>query len=309
MQNGELRALVRTLRIKNAKLGGDQAGKKGKDKARTRALIPPAYHKFAAEIHLAGRKAAYSLSLWIEENWFMYKRKPSLNYKDPAVRYESLASQQAAMATRTWDYLQAQEGGIDLTTFISSGNARWFWKVVSSLLLSYALFIDTTIFDYKIRQDAQDSKSKLLDHSVEALPRVVPLIVGPKSARLVSKASARRNDPILKVLRGRCFEHFPPIYYPPGTDLTNPESKRTLFLVPQIGYVSPSDISQTHILIYTIQYYRAALYGPSSIYEPRLDSWSNGVKWKAALEGVTPTNLALMFVMVRSHVYLTITVR
>lgn len=173
MQNGELRALVRTLRIKNAKLGGGQ--KTGKDKARTRALIPPAYHKFAAQIHLAGRKAAYSLSLWIEENWFMYKRKPTLNYKDPAVRYETLASQQAAMAARTWDYLQAQDGKIDLTTIISSGNGRWFWKVVSSLLLSYALFIDTTIFDYKLRQDAQDSKSKLLDHSVvslESFPRL-----------------------------------------------------------------------------------------------------------------------------------------
>lgn len=103
-----------------------------------------------------------------------------------------------------------------------------------------------------MRADAQDSKGKLLDHSVEALLRVVPSIAGPDATQLIKKASARRDNPILKALRGRCFDHFPPIYYPPGTDLTDPESKLVLFYLPHIGYVSLSNILGARTLIYTI---------------------------------------------------------
>lgn len=78
----------------------------------------------------------------------------------------------------------------------------------------------------------------MLGSSIDALPRVIPSIANADSAQLKSKPAVRRDHPVLKALRGRCFDHFPPIYYPPGTDLTQPGSKASLFFVPEIGYVS-----------------------------------------------------------------------
>lgn len=119
---------MRTLRLDIGRLGGGSNSKKGKDKARTRSLIPPAYHHLAAEIHAAGRRAAYSLNLWIDETWFQYKRQPEIDYKNPLVVYESPLSQQKAMAAKTYVFLRSQDCVIDLSTLIGTG--KWLWKVV-----------------------------------------------------------------------------------------------------------------------------------------------------------------------------------
>lgn len=119
---------MRTLRLDIGRLGGGDNSKKGKDKARTRDLIPLAFQKYAADIHTAGRRAAYSLNLWIDETWFQYKRQPDIDYKNPLVVYESPLSQQKAMAAKTYVFLRGQDCVIDLSTLIGEG--RWLWKVV-----------------------------------------------------------------------------------------------------------------------------------------------------------------------------------
>lgn len=89
-----------------------------------------------------------------------------------------------------------------------------------------------------MKRNAQDSKSKILSNVKEAIPFAIPAIAGAEAASLVHSAAARRAHPTLIALRGRCFDHFPPIYYPPGTDITQPGADTTLFYLPQIGYVS-----------------------------------------------------------------------
>ncbi|KAI0814931.1 hypothetical protein BC629DRAFT_1436015 [Irpex lacteus] len=264
MQNAELRRRVRSLVIEVGKMEAATGNSGGKSKRKKRVEIPPEFIQHGDDIHAVGRKAVYALHLWIDPAWFVYRRMPDINYKNPIVRWESLASQQKSMAAETWQYIknESEQTVFDLTSLM--GRHKWFGQV--------------------IKKDAQDSKSKLLLNIKDAIPFGIPAVAGPDAASLVRSAEARRNHPVLKVLRGRCFDHFPPIYYPHGTDTTHPDASKVVFYVPEVGY-----------------YFRAALYGSSSIVSGKQDSRSNGVIWKAEELGITPNNLAMMFCFMRFH--------
>jgi hypothetical protein len=67
----------------------------------------------------------------------------------------------------------------------------------------------------------------------KALPFVIPAL-GADASALVLSYTARRNHPLLKALRGRSFDHFPPIYFPYG----HADNPSALFDLPEVGYVS-----------------------------------------------------------------------
>ncbi|KAI0091221.1 hypothetical protein BDY19DRAFT_690964 [Irpex rosettiformis] len=160
-----------------------------------------------------------------------------------------------------FDFCSAQRTAIDLSVLL--GRERWFANV--------------------FRENAKDSKCKLINYAVHALPLVVPNL-GDDVAALIRSPSARRQHPRLQELRGRSFDFFPPVYYPPTLN-ADERTIQLLFLVPAIGY-----------------YFRAALYGPSSLHSDRVHGNANGIKWDAKTEGITPHNLAFMFTVLRFHV-------
>lgn len=134
MQNAELRRRVRSLVIEVGKMEAATGNSGGKSKRKKRVEIPPEFIQHGDDIHAVGRKAVYALHLWIDPAWFVYRRMPDINYKNPIVRWESLASQQKSMAAETWQYIknESEQTVFDLTSLM--GRHKWFGQVVSRIL-------------------------------------------------------------------------------------------------------------------------------------------------------------------------------
>jgi hypothetical protein len=77
-----------------------------------------------------------------------------------------------------------------------------------------------------------DQKCKIINAACKALPFVLPEL-GADAANLVISQSARRDHPLLRELRGRSYDHFPPVYFPTGQN-----DASALFCRPELGYVS-----------------------------------------------------------------------
>ncbi|KAI0748812.1 hypothetical protein BC629DRAFT_1445067 [Irpex lacteus] len=138
-------------------------------------------------------------------------------------------------------------------------------------------------FGPAVKYKAIDQKSRLVGNTLSALPLVITALASRPS--VVGTAESRRKDPLLRMLRGRSTDHAPPAYYPEGIDLSMPGTDRLIFYIPAIGY-----------------YFRAGLFGKTSITSTRIDSRSNGAKWGIDKEGITPASLAAMFTIYRFHV-------
>lgn len=149
----------------------------------------------------------------------------------------------------------------------------------------------------QVKYKAIDQKSRLVGNSLPALPLVITALASKPD--VVGSAEARRQDPLLRTLRGRSTDHAPLAYYPEGTDLNAPGADRLIFYIPAIGYVRDCFSSVRFSLILTvIKYFRAGLFGQKSVTSTRIDSRSNGAKWGIDKEGITPASLACMFTIV-----------
>ncbi len=112
--------------VQNVKLTRDQEGsKEPKDDE-----IPPAFLLHSKTILQARCKAAVQYHLGIEKRWFQHIRKPSIQYKNPQIRYANFASEEKAMGAELFDYMHEQPAAINLSGLI--GQHKWFANVAST---------------------------------------------------------------------------------------------------------------------------------------------------------------------------------
>ncbi|KAI0700633.1 hypothetical protein BC835DRAFT_1411978 [Cytidiella melzeri] len=263
VENADLRKIVAELRAEtadvNARLKRSGPGESPKS---IESLIPVEHKQHAAMLKKVAKKAALYLHPWPEMRWFEKHKRPGVDPTDVKKRYASKESQEKAFIEELIDFVKAHDENL------------------RKLIGKTDIWLATCFIKWSL-----DQKCKIVNVTGKVLPYAIPRLANEPRAHTSSPA-ARRAHPYLKQLRGRSFDHLPPVFYPSSMDPENRDD-RYVFWIPEIGY-----------------YFRAALYGESSVLNgnTKVHSRSNGVVWDAKREGITPGNLALMFTVLRFHV-------